>query len=52
MQVEVRVRESRNVTSQLNQVRIQYDPYERIKEAQQGDGRVRRILEKVQSGKT
>jgi len=32
MQIEVRVRESRNVTSQLNQVSIQYDLYKRIKD--------------------
>ena len=51
MQIVVRVKETRNVKSQLNQVSIQYDLYEWIKEAQQRDGRVRRILEKVQSGK-
>jgi len=51
MQIEVRVKESENATSQLNQVSIQYDLYEWIKEAQQADGGVRRILEKVQRRK-
>jgi len=35
----------------LNQFSILYDLYERIKEAQQGDDGVRRILGKVQSEK-
>jgi len=48
MQLKVRVKEPENVTSRVNQVSVQYDMYERIKERQQGDDRVRRILEKVQ----
>ena len=51
MQIEVKVKESRNVINQLNKVSIHYDLYKRVKEAQQGDNGVRRILEKVQSGK-
>ena len=31
MQIEIRVKKVRNVPSQLNQVSIQYDLYERIK---------------------
>jgi len=51
MQIEVRVRESESVSIQLNQVSILYDLYEQIKEAQQEDDGVKRILEKVQIGK-
>jgi len=51
MQLEIRVKEPEIVTSPVNQVSVQYDLYERIKEAQQGDDRIRRILEKVQGGK-
>ena len=36
----------------MNQVSIQYDLYERIKEAQQGDYGVKRILEKILDGET
>ena len=35
MQLEVQVKEPGNVTSQVNQVSIKFDLYERIKEAQQ-----------------
>ena len=35
----------------VNQVSAQYDLYDRIKEAQQGDDGMGRILEKVQGGK-
>jgi len=36
--------------SQLNQVSIQFDLYDRIKEAQQGDPQMRKIWQKVQEG--
>jgi len=36
----------------VNQVSIQYDLYGRIKEAQQGDYGVMRILEKIRDEKT
>jgi len=36
----------------VNQVSVQYDLYERIKEAQQGDYGIKRILEEIQDGKT
>ena len=34
IQLEVRVKEPKNVLNQLNQVSVQFDLYERIKEAQ------------------
>ena len=50
MQFEVQVKEPGNVTSRVNQVSVQYDLYDRIKEAQQRDDGIKRILEKVQGG--
>jgi len=47
MQLEVRIKGPGIVISWVNQVSIQYNLYDRIKEAQQGDDNIRRILEKV-----
>ena len=45
IQLEVRIRGPGDVTSWANQVSIQYDLYDRIKEAQQKDDEIRKILE-------
>jgi len=50
LQVKVRVTDSLNIMSQLNQVSIRFDSYNRIKEAQQGDPQMRKIWQKVQEG--
>ena len=50
MQVEVRVIDLSNAKYQLNQVSIQCDLYDKIKEAQQGDAQIRKIMKKVQEG--
>jgi len=44
IQLNVQVRELGLVISWANQVSIQYDLYDRIKEAQQKDDKIRRIL--------
>jgi len=46
----VRVIEPSNAKYQLNQVSIQYDLYDKIKEAQQRDAQIRKIMKKVQEG--
>jgi len=51
MQLEVRIRGPGEVTSWVNQVSVQYDLYDRIKEMQQKDDEIRKILEKVQGRK-
>jgi len=50
MQVEVRVIEPSNAKYQLNQVSIQFDLYDKIKEAQHRDTQIRKIMKKVQEG--
>jgi len=42
------VKESMTVLSQLNQVSIKFNLYKRIKEAQQKDDKIIKMLEKVQ----
>ena len=51
MQIEVRLKEPMDMLSQLNQVSIQFNLYNQIKEAQQKDNTIKKILEKVQEGK-
>ena len=50
MQVEVRVIDSSNTRYQLNQVSIQFDLYDKIKEGQQRDTQIRKVMKKVQEG--
>ena len=50
MQVEVRVIDPSNAKYQLNQVSIQFDLYDKIKEAQQRDAQIRKIMKKVLEG--
>ena len=50
MQVEVRVIDPSNAKYQLNQVSIQFDLYDKIKEAQQGDAQIRKIMKEVLEG--
>ena len=47
MQVEVRVIDPSNAKCQLNQVSIQFDLYDKIKEAQQRNAQIRKIMQKV-----
>jgi len=51
MQIEIRLKEPMDMLSQLNQVSIQFNLYNQIKEAQQKDNTIKKILEKVQEGK-
>ena len=51
MQLEVCIRRPKEVTSWVNQVNVQYDLYDWIKEAQQKDDELRKILEKVKAEK-
>jgi len=44
MQIEVRVTDSPNVRSQLNQVSVQFNLYDKIKEAQQRDTQIKKIM--------
>ena len=44
MQVEVQVIDPSNAMCQLNQVSIQFDLYDKIKEAQQRDVQIRKII--------
>ena len=48
MQVEVRVINPSNAKYQLNQVNIQFDLYDKIKETQQRDTQIRKVMKKVQ----
>ena len=50
MQIEVRVIDPSNTKYQLNQVSIQFDLYDKIKEAQQRDTQIRKVMKKVQEG--
>ena len=50
MQVEVRVIGPSNARNPLNQVSIQFDLYDNIKEAQQRDAQIRKIMQKVLEG--
>ena len=50
MQVEVRVMDPSNARNQLNQVSIQFDLYDKIKEAQQRNAQIRNIMQKVLEG--
>ena len=50
MQIEVRVIDPSNSKHQLNQVSIQFNLYDKIKEAQQGDTQIKKIMKKVQEG--
>ena len=51
MQLKICIRGPGDVTSWVNQVSVQYDLYDRIKEAQHKDDELRKILENVQDGK-
>ena len=50
IQVEVRVIDPSNAKYQLNQVSIQFDLYDKIKESQQRDTQLRKVMKKVQEG--
>jgi len=50
MQINVRLNDSSSILSQLNQVGVKFDPYDKIKEAKQGDSQLEKIQEKVQKG--
>ena len=44
MKTEVRVTDSFNVRSQLNQVSVQFNLYDKIKDAQQRDTQIKKIM--------
>ena len=46
MQVDMRVIDPSNAKYQLNQVSIQFDLYDKIKEAQQRDTQIRKVMKK------
>ena len=46
----MRVIDPSNAMYQLNQVSIQFDLYDKIKEAQQTDAQIRKIMKRVQEG--
>ena len=50
MQIEVQIKKLVMRTSQMNQVRIEFDLYDEIKEAQQKDDQITKNIEKVQRG--
>ena len=52
MQIEVQTKEPMMRTNQMNQVRIGFDLYDKIKEAQQKDYQIAKNIEKVQRDET
>jgi len=52
MQIEIQLKEPVMGTSQMNQVRVGFDLYDKIKQAQQKDEQIAKNIEKVQRGGT
>ena len=52
MRIEVQKKEPMMRTSQMNHVRIGFNFYDKIKEAQQKDDHIANNIEKVQRGET
>ena len=50
MQIVVRLNDSSSILNQLNQVRVRFDLYDEINEAQQEDSQLMKIRGKVQKG--